>query len=313
VIPVYNGANYLREAIDSALAQTYRDVEVLVVNDGSTDGGRTEEIARSYGERIRYVAQANGGVASALNTGIREMTGAYLSWLSHDDVYLPTKVAAQVARLSSAPDGAVLFGDYEIIDASGRVIGSRRYHGTTAAIRVELVTDDPVHGCATLVPRRSLDVVGPFDVGLRTSQDYDLWFRLAGRFPFVHVPEILLRSRIHAQQGMRTIPTHHEEAGRLLARLVDELSLDDVGRAHPGPPSMAFARIALRLKLRGLEAASCAALSRGRSAVAGEGVAERIRFSAAAAACHLLTRKAKPAYWLARLRAARGAGERGPQ
>ena len=99
VIPVYNGANFLREAIESALAQTYENIEVIVVNDGSTDSGTTEEIARSYGDRLRYYHKENGGVASALNFGIREMRGEYFSWLSHDDVYYPNKVETQIQYL----------------------------------------------------------------------------------------------------------------------------------------------------------------------------------------------------------------------
>ena len=97
VIPVYNGSNYMREAIDSALAQTYERVEVIVVNDGSTDD--TEQIALSYGERIRYFRKENGGVSSALNLGIKEMKGEYFSWLSHDDVYTPDKIEVQIDAL----------------------------------------------------------------------------------------------------------------------------------------------------------------------------------------------------------------------
>lgn len=93
VIPVYNGANYLREAIESALDQTYPNIEVIVVNDGSSDDGATEQVAFSFGNRIRYFSKENGGVASALNAGIRLMSGEYLSWLSHDDVYYSCKVA----------------------------------------------------------------------------------------------------------------------------------------------------------------------------------------------------------------------------
>ena len=77
VIPVYNGSDYLREAIDSALAQTYANIEVLVINDGSKDNGATESIALSYGDRIRYFNKENGGVASALNMGIEQMKGDY--------------------------------------------------------------------------------------------------------------------------------------------------------------------------------------------------------------------------------------------
>ena len=97
VIPVYNGSNYMREAIDSALAQSYERVEVIVVNDGSTDD--TEQIALSYGERIRYFRKENGGVSSALNLGIKEMKGEYFSWLSHDDLYTPDKIEVQIDAL----------------------------------------------------------------------------------------------------------------------------------------------------------------------------------------------------------------------
>ena len=100
LIPAYNGANYMREAIDSALAQTYKNSEVILVNDGSKDNGDTEAIARSYGDKIRYFHKENGGVASALNLGIRKMTGEYFSWLSHDDVYYPHKIETQINFLS---------------------------------------------------------------------------------------------------------------------------------------------------------------------------------------------------------------------
>lgn len=98
VIPVYNGANYMREAIDSAINQTYDNIEIIVVNDGSTDNGETERIALSYGDKIKYYKKENGGCASALNYGISKMQGEWFSWLSHDDVYYPEKYS----RLSIA-------------------------------------------------------------------------------------------------------------------------------------------------------------------------------------------------------------------
>ena len=87
LIPVYNGSNYLKEAIESALAQTYKNKEIIVVNDGSTDNGKTKEIALSYKDKIKYYEKENGGAPTALNYGIERMTGDYLSWLSHDDLY----------------------------------------------------------------------------------------------------------------------------------------------------------------------------------------------------------------------------------
>ena len=103
IIPVYNGSNYMREALDSALAQTYSNIEILVVNDGSNDGGKTRDIALSYGDRIRYLEQEkNGGVSTVLNMGIRAMRGEYFSWLSHDDVYYPEKIQAEIDALRAA-------------------------------------------------------------------------------------------------------------------------------------------------------------------------------------------------------------------
>ena len=82
IIPVYNGSDFLRQAVNSALGQTYTNIEVIIVNDGSNDNGKTEEVALSYGKRVRYLCKENGGVASALNFGISQMKGEYFSWLS---------------------------------------------------------------------------------------------------------------------------------------------------------------------------------------------------------------------------------------
>ena len=108
IIPVYNGSNYMREAIDSALAQTYPNIEIIVINDGSNDNGATEKIALGYGEKITYIKKENGGVSSALNAGIEAMHGEYFSWLSHDDKYLPEKIETQVAVLIQYQDDDII-------------------------------------------------------------------------------------------------------------------------------------------------------------------------------------------------------------
>ena len=117
IIPVYNGANYMREAIDSALAQTYKNIEIIVVNDGSKDNGKTEEIALSYGDQIHYFSKENGGCASALNVGIKNMKGEYFSWLSHDDLYYPSKIEHQINILNELDNkDTIIYGGYELID-----------------------------------------------------------------------------------------------------------------------------------------------------------------------------------------------------
>lgn len=201
VIPVYNGANYLKEAIDSALAQTYDNYEVIVVNDGSTDNGATEQIALSYGSQIRYFYKENGGVASALNYAIRNMEGSYFSWLSHDDIYLPEKIERQVS-ITTDEHYSVIYSDFEAIDADGKHLWTKKEREISSELfRYHILFSHPVDGCAMLIPRKIFDVVGLFDERLKTVQDYDMWYRIAKRFDYVHLPVVLSKIRFHNQQG----------------------------------------------------------------------------------------------------------------
>ncbi len=256
VIPVYNGSDYLREAVDSALAQTYGNVEVLVVNDGSDDGGRTEEIARYYGARIRYFHKENGGVGSALNLGIREMRGEYFSWLSHDDVYYPGKIEAQVRALPGEPVQVVLYGDYDLIDGFSNRIGTTRISPVPPGrFRHALMTDYPINGCTALVPKRMFESVGMFAEGLPTTQDYAMWFRMARHFEFVHIPEILLMSRIHPGQGSLRL-SDLDEKNRFYIGCLNELREEWDSSVTGEPQALFHARVAVVMKKRGfLEAA----------------------------------------------------------
>lgn len=249
VIPVYNGSDYLAQAIESALAQTYPHREVLVINDGSTDGGATAAVASKFAGAIRYLEQPNGGVASALNRGIREMQGELFSWLSHDDVYYPHKLARQIDFLASQPQGTCLYADFDVIDAAGNLLRTERVsHCEPAALRAWLIADYPIHGCTTLIPRTCFDAVGTFDERLRTTQDYDFWFRLAAQFPMVHMAEVLIQSREHVHQGSRVIPGRYEENDRLYVRMLEELTPSELAAARPDLAAWeAYAWLAQRL------------------------------------------------------------------
>jgi cellulose synthase/poly-beta-1,6-N-acetylglucosamine synthase-like glycosyltransferase len=228
VIPVFNGARYLAEAIDSALAQTWPALEVIVVDDGSDDGGATQRIAASYGPAIRLITKPNGGVGSALNAGIAAMKGAWFSWLSHDDLYLSDKVERLMQALQGRPGPAIAFSDVEFIDQDGQFI----YRAGILKGLVEepdarwLVLEGRLNGCAMIIPRECLEAVGPFDTGLPTTQDYALWFELASRFPFVPVHETLVRSRVHSGQGSRHA-RHLEEASLLWMQMTDRMERSD--------------------------------------------------------------------------------------
>ncbi len=181
----------MREAIDSALAQTWPLTEIVVVNDGSTDGGETDRIARSYGDRIRYVEQPNGGVASALNAGIDVMTGDFFCWLSHDDLHVPNKTERQVARWTAlgCPGDVVLYSDYTLINAAGAPIADVVLdHKMLEEKPLYAVLRGSIHGCSVFVPRRLFDRAGKFDIGRPTTQDYDLWFRMTEYARFIHMP-----------------------------------------------------------------------------------------------------------------------------
>ncbi len=120
IIPVYNGSDFVWEAIDSAINQDYENIEILVINDWSCDNGKTEKIVKSYGNKVIYIPKKNGGVATALNLWIEKMSGDYFSWLSHDDLYMKDKVSTQVKALSKIDnkEDVILYSNYVFINES---------------------------------------------------------------------------------------------------------------------------------------------------------------------------------------------------
>jgi glycosyltransferase involved in cell wall biosynthesis len=252
VIPVYNGANYLREAIDSALAQTYENVEIIVVNDGSTDGGKTEETAKSYSDKLRYLRKDNGGVASALNLGIKEMRGEYFSWLSHDDVYYPNKVEVQINYLKNENNkNVILYSDYDLIDSQSNIVKTEKIkHVEPQNFRYALIMSNPINGCTALVPRSCFDGAGTFDESLKTTQDYDLWFRMAKKYDFMHLPKTLIQSRVHAEQGTVTLSSiHATESNNYFIKCLKELDSSGI-RPFEKTLALLYVKIAINLKRR---------------------------------------------------------------
>jgi len=229
VIPVYNGADFLRKAIESALAQTYDNYEVIVVNDGSNDEGRTEQIAQSYGSKIRYFKKENGGVATALNLALREMRGEYFSWLSHDDFYYPQKLERQMDALEKCGDMTrILISDYDRYDNERKNFShfhmESMYPRPVIENSVFSILQGLVGGCSMLIHKSHFDRVGGFDEKLRTTQDYDLWFRMFRGQRLLYLPECVMAVRGHPRQGTHTIPTFRREQEALYIRFVKELS-----------------------------------------------------------------------------------------
>ncbi len=227
IIPVYNGSNYLREAIDSALSQTYRNLEVIVVNDGSTDDGQTEAIVKTYGSRIRSFYKENGGVASALNLGIRNMTGEYFSWLSHDDLYYPEKIERQIKHLERKTDKqTIMFCGCEIIDKDSNLISRPKIHKDYLKNIYLTILSTSIGGCSLLIPKQCFEHVGVFNENLTTTQDNEMWLRIAKQgFAYEYLPEFLVKSRLHPEQGSNIMkPYHQKERQRFYQWAIDYIS-----------------------------------------------------------------------------------------
>lgn len=258
VIPVYNGSDYLAEAIDSALAQTYRNTEILVVNDGSNDDGATEQVAKSYGDRIRYVSKRNGGVASALNFGISEMRGEYFSWLSHDDLYVPQKVEREMDAIRRSGDSrTIVYSNFEVFSAGHPSIPMYLKQIRPEQFRYWITAENSLHGCTLLIPKAAFTECGLFDETLRTTQDYDLWFRMAETYRFTLLPDILVKARSHPEQGtLKMGDTVRTECNALLTRFTNGLSLSEVIDGRNMEPAVAYALLSRNFTERGFNQAA---------------------------------------------------------
>ena len=239
IIPVYNGANYMREAIDSALDQTYKNIEILVVNDGSADN--TEEIALSYGDKIRYFAKENGGTSTALNIGIANMRGEYFSWLSHDDMYYPDKIKVQIEYLSKLSNkNTIMMTDLDGIDENYKKIYQTDYiqhikqYPPRENSNIHPIIYNQTHGCTLLIPKKCFDVVGLFDEKELVAQDFEFFYRAFLVFPHKLIPKILVTARDSSnRQGRRSKKKGDEEYSKLYIKMIENLTDEDINLLAP--------------------------------------------------------------------------------
>lgn len=210
IIPSYNSARYLAEAIQSVLDQSYADFEIIVVNDGSTD--ETEAVVKGFSdERIRYFAQENKGVGAARNVGLRLARGEYVAFLDADDLFLPEKLSRQVEFLLQDPSVDLVFSGWEYINAEGKILGVEepwKYRSSVLGVEDVLMGGGaPVH--AVLVRRRCLENVGGFDEAMRAYEDSDLWLRLAvDGCRMVLQSGVVCQYRLHDKNTSKEVSKH---------------------------------------------------------------------------------------------------------
>jgi glycosyltransferase involved in cell wall biosynthesis len=217
VIPCYRGAAYLAQAIESCLGQTYRQVEVIVVDDASPDN--CADIAEAYARRdrrVRVIRRAqNGGVARAFNTGFEAAGGGHLTRLAQDDVFRPEAIERMRAFLEENREVGLVYCDYEAMDAGGEVLYSRR----TPDRETALLMYNNI-GLCVMWRREVWEAVGQFDPEYDTAEDYDYWLRVAESYPVGRCPAgPLMAIRAHDEAGSRRFAEKQEAATRrILAR-----------------------------------------------------------------------------------------------
>lgn len=199
VIPTYNYARYVAGAVESVLAQSFDDLEIVVVDDGSTD--ETADTLHPFLDRIRYIRQEHRGLAAARNTGIRVARGPYVAFLDSDDLWLPEKVSVQSARLDDDPAVGLVYGEAALFAETSpgtATLHSYWAHHPSGKILPWLVRQNVVPSPTPMVRRELFDQVGPFDETLSACEDWDMWIRIAQVSEFAYVDRVLAKYRVHA-------------------------------------------------------------------------------------------------------------------
>ena len=211
IIPVFNGERYLGEALDSILAQTYRPVEIIVVDDGSTDG--TGELAARYGDRIRYSRQNNEGAPTARNAGLSAARGAFVAFLDSDDLWHPDKLERQMARFEARPELELCVTHLQRFWIPELETERKRFQDHRFA---EVL---PGYITQTLLARRNVfDSVGNFNTSRRVGDPMDWFLRAAEQGVVMELlPDLLVYQRMHESNlsvnfGTRTMKPHMQDA-----------------------------------------------------------------------------------------------------
>ncbi len=204
VINVRNGERFVREAVASALTQTYPILRVHVVDDGSDD--RTVDVVQEIDDpRVDIVRQPPRGVPFAKNAGLARVEADYVAYLDSDDVCKPDRIERQAAYLSANPEVLVVGSALELMDESGVYVGVRRYPATDAEIRKMLPLASPFAQSAILARTEAVRRAGGYDERYKSANDYSLWLRLSTMGRLANLHEALVRYRLHPNQRTQRV------------------------------------------------------------------------------------------------------------
>ena len=232
IVPAYNSADYTVETVESVLAQTYENFELIVVDDGSTDHTRTA--MESFGDALTYIYKENGGACSARNLGINRSHGEFVTCLDCDDLWLPDKLQRSVERLEARPDLALVFTSCYLIDKDGNITGKTNYKIKLHKPYVELLYENYITAPSVVMRRSCLDQVGLFDERIFIPADWDLWLRLARCFPIDYIDAPLSKYRMVSNYTLRNAEQYIEETQYVMDKhftLSPELMAEDRNRS----------------------------------------------------------------------------------
>lgn len=235
-IPTFNRKDYLKQALDSVFAQTVKDFEVIVVDDGSTDG--TEEMIKASGYPIKYYWQENRGEAATRNTLIELAHGQYVSFLDSDDLLMPDAVERMVNVMERETEDVIVYGPYYRIDPDGNITGRCKRKLYNGNVTKYLFQDIFIHSCGSMFPKTALVATGGFDKSLKFSGDYDLWLRLSLKYPFVGLPEPTFKRRRHSSNLSQV-----DSTSKLVQLSVLERFYNEKGGGDVIPKSIALKRL----------------------------------------------------------------------
>jgi glycosyltransferase involved in cell wall biosynthesis len=218
IIPVYNGERFIAQAVNSVLGQTFRDFELIVVDDGSTD--RTPDILKKYGSRLTYIGQPNRERSAARNTGIRHSEGEYLAFLDADDLCLPERLQRQVEILDQFPEVGLVHGWTYFIDETGQkaTIGKKEMLSSLesgARVFESLLFKNVIASPTVMIRRSCIDTVGFFDESLTYVEDWDMWLRIAIQYHVALIPEPLACYRINSENLLEAWRRYDVPRGRM--------------------------------------------------------------------------------------------------
>lgn len=227
IIPNYNYGRYLKETIDSVLAQTYPNVEIVVADDGSTDN--SVEVLESYGNCIKWFKQQNQGVSNARNRAIKESTGEFLAFLDSDDLWLPQKIEKQIQLFADKEVGLTHCGFVDF-DNKGNLL-EEHLDGLSGWVATEMILyQRPVvlgGGSAAIVKREAFDKIGGFDQNVSPAEDWEFYYQVARHYKIGFVPEVLMKYREHGSNSHLNIKRMERALltayGKIFSAYEDEL------------------------------------------------------------------------------------------